>query len=175
VGFVESFLNEQFWRAQRILNIPREKHTQEVIDTLAHFGEWAVQARLNIKRKLDLASIAMTHRKYEWGMEPGQSFSLLVDLRNSLMHLKEPESVHMSQDGTVSTRRSRVILALQDKGILPKDKPKVASSCWFLFEEPKLGQWSIDTASAIVRAIQEMLPDDPILKLGAGVPFEEIT
>lgn len=82
---LEAFINERSeWAAQMCDFAPQP----DAVVAFANVMQDAEKARASIQSKYQLARWVLTGQAYDQGANPYQDFAVLVDLRNSLLHLK---------------------------------------------------------------------------------------
>jgi hypothetical protein len=82
---LEAFINERVDWAVQLCN---EQDEPEVVRTFASVLTEAENSRASLESKYKLARWILTGKGYDQGTNPYQDFSLLISLRNSLVHLK---------------------------------------------------------------------------------------
>jgi hypothetical protein len=89
---LEAFLNEA---TELALDFSRHTPNSEphVVSVFAEFMEDAERSRASLESKLILGNWILAGKRVEKGVQPHQDFSLLMSLRNDLVHFKPNESV----------------------------------------------------------------------------------
>jgi hypothetical protein len=149
----EAFINEIGELASLL---PEPDQVQNVARLLS-------EARGNTKLKFLLVKLALTGKPYDKGANPYQDFAILINLRNSLMHLKfdRIESVKINE---VRVQHPRVINNLSSKNVLAQfedDKNVIAS--WLLrVSTPAVARWACNATAGIVKDVVESIPDSEL-------------
>jgi hypothetical protein len=127
-----------------------------------------------VRLKFLLLSSVFSGKSYDQGAAPYQDFSLLVDLRNALVHHKPVDRIVMGTEvKAVSSPKDQDALAarplirkLRGKAISPSRElsgaPLIA-----LLGTPLAARWACDTAIAMVQSVPELMTDSaPSFKAG---------
>ncbi len=153
----EAFINEIGELASQPI-IPGEPEPQQVQDLARLLGQ-VEDDRPTTLLKYQLAKLALRGTTFDKGANPYQDFAVLLDLRNSLMHLKS-DRIDSVRHGEVVVHHPRVISKLQSKNVLAEfedDKNTVAS--WVVrVSTPAAAKWSCNATAAIVKDIVESIP-----------------
>jgi hypothetical protein len=98
-------------------------------------------------------------RPIDRGDSPFQEYFLLKQLRDSIVHAR-PSTVTVLASTPVEFQSSRdkVLRALQSRGLLSSDPAKKGQPFLEWLNSPSLGRWAVLTATAIVSATLEALP-----------------
>lgn len=133
----------------------------------------------SIKLKYLLAYSVLSGQPCEKGEIPYQDFSLLVDIRNELLHGK-PRNVSSvtKPDGTIEFGPQHKILGrLRDKGILDKSQPTfdvpvtnaqgavetrpipIPLPWHYLVATKAAGNWACETVATVVESLLKVVPD----------------
>lgn len=83
---VESWINEVLFKVRKAAD-------NELLGNLKHLKPLIAACRLedrttSLIARLDVIGVALTGKGPEWGKAPFQEFDLLLDVRNSLVHLR---------------------------------------------------------------------------------------
>jgi hypothetical protein len=87
-----------------------------------------------------------------------QDFAVLIDLRNSLIHVKDGEEMIWYIDGSMDTTGTpeRLIVSLQQRGLVPDPyRPSWLSAVTTV----EIARWACRTAAQTIMALTDMLPD----------------
>jgi hypothetical protein len=138
---VEAYINElaewetqtQEWITQEQPNAPNRQ--QNVLNALAQVLNDAENSRASVTAKYKLARWILCRSAYDEGANPYQDFALLMQLRNSLVHLKASAAV---------------IKKLEYRGVLADDRVDWAGGWTERITTKEMAKWACDSASAIV-------------------------
>ncbi len=121
---LEAFINERIeWAVQ----LCAEGEQPEVVRTFASVLTDAENSRASLESKYKLARWILAGKAYEEGANPYQDFSLLISLRNSLLHLKPATTV---------------LKRLNAKGVLLPEEEAFESSFGGSLAKPMAGAWT---------------------------------
>ena len=129
------------------------------VQNLAYLLSEVIDARGNINLKFLTAKLALTGKTFDKGMNPYQDFAILIDLRNSLMHLKF-DRINSIKVNEVDIVHPNVINKLQSKNILAQfDNGENAAATWFMkVGTPAVARWACNTTVEIIKDIVESIP-----------------
>jgi hypothetical protein len=160
----EAFINEIGELASQPTGFfPELGPEPEQVRTLAGLLSEVEDVRGTTNLKYLLGKLALSGKTFDKGANPYQDFAVLMDLRNSLMHLKfdRIESVKINE---VHIRYPGVIAKLQSQNILAQfedDDNAVAS--WVLrVSTPAVARWACNATASIVKDIVESIPDSEL-------------
>lgn len=109
---LEAFLNEATEVAQDVQEVKTEP------ETVAAFAELMEESeRLPIETRFKLSTWLLTGKRADMGKQPYQDFSLLVGLRNALVHFK-PNYTWNTFEEAENLRQKEIIKRLKSKNIL---------------------------------------------------------
>jgi hypothetical protein len=133
------------------------------VQTLAGLLSEVEDARGTTNLKYLLGKLALSGKTFDKGANPYQDFAILMDLRNSLMHLKfdRIESVKINEvrihyPGVVAKLRSRNVLAQFE------DDDNAVASWVFRISTPAVARWGCNATAAMVKDIVESIPDSEL-------------
>ena len=109
---LEAFLNEAREVAHDIKENPSEP---EVVTAFSRLMEDA--DRLSLESKFILSNWLLTGKRADTGRPPYQDFSLLVNLRNALVHF-DPNEPWNTFEEAAALRQKKIITSLESKNIL---------------------------------------------------------
>jgi hypothetical protein len=114
----------------------------------------------SIKLKFILAYSILTGQPCDKGGHPYQDFSLLLEARNGIMHMRPMDFLGpMGPDGTAAFEAAKIIDKLRSKGIVD-DLPPANQSPWHNRIATQAGaKWACNTAADVVTIIINALPD----------------
>lgn len=112
-------------------------------------------SRGSIRLKLQMATVALG-TPIDKGSEPYQSFELLFQLRDALVHLK-PKVRNLIGDGGLQPKK--LLAELHRRGLV--SDPNDSSGKWFLelLASRALCLWAIQTARDVVEHVVRLLPE----------------
>jgi len=87
---LEAFINERSEWAAQMCNFVSQTN---IVVTFSNVMADAERSRSSVPAKYQLARWILCGQAYDQGINPYQDFSLLIDLRNSLLHLKPRPSI----------------------------------------------------------------------------------
>jgi hypothetical protein len=150
---LEAFLNEL---AEFACDTDIEK--PEVIDALADFLVDAERSNASLETKLTVGNWILTGTRLDRGEQPFQDFTLLVRLRNDLVHFKANARF---EDG-VPTRRmhANLIDKFRGKKILAENLKENELSWSNLVQTKAVAEWSCKTAANMVADLCNKIPAD---------------
>jgi hypothetical protein len=160
----EAFINEIGELASQPTGFfPELGSEPDQVQSLAGLLSEVEDARGSTNLKYLIGKLALSGRTFDKGANPYQDFAILMDLRNSLMHLKfdRVESVRINEvrihyPSVVAKLRSRSVLALFED-----DDNAIAS--WVLrVSTPAVARWACNATARIVKDIVESMPDSEL-------------
>jgi len=117
--------------------------------------------------KIFMSHWVICGKRLDRGAEPYQSFDLLVDIRNSLIHLK-PDKV-----GTEHIHK--LLLQLKSKGLISDFDPKALRMCWVLhISNPHIAKWACNTAASMIQQFVKWPSEEQVkqfFELGANALY----
>ena len=109
-----------------------------------------------MKKYLELHALCKDGEKADKGANPYQDFSLLVSIRNDIVHTKG-ERLSIFNETPDINGYPTFIKTLSQKKIIETDKK---FSSWLnLIENKKFAEWSLETAKGIIENAINMLPE----------------
>lgn len=161
VSSLECYLAEVIWEARS-----RQKWGDSLAD-FANIMEQLIDDRVQTKVQWNFARKLLSGSTFDKASIPYQDFSLLVDTRNQLIHLK-PETTHTKRDdaGNVEFTSSaqRIIRSLVAKHFLPKElltseDPLHSRGHWCCWLDAEIALWACNTAVLMVDSLWNEIPD----------------
>lgn len=151
----EAFMNEIGELAGQRALAPQP----EEVRSLAHLLSEVEDARGSTNLKVLIAKLALAGKTFDKGLNPYQDFAILIELRNSLMHLKidriervKINEIRVHHPGVIDKLRSKNVLAQFEN-----DRNAVAS--WLIrISTPAMARWSCNATVGIVKDIVESIP-----------------
>jgi hypothetical protein len=155
----EAFVNEIGELASHPI-VPDLGPEPDQVRSLAGLLSEVEDVRASTNLKYLLTKLALTGKTFDKGANPYQDFAILMDLRNSLMHLKfdRIESIRINE---VCVHAPRVVSKLLSRNVLAQfedDNNAIAS--WVLrVSTPAVARWACNATARIVKDIVESIPD----------------
>jgi hypothetical protein len=150
---LEAFLNEVTEVAADYLRNPCEPHE---VAAFAEFMNDAERARTSLESKFVLSNWILTGRKLDRGEPAYQDFSLLVGLRNDLVHFKPNEAVDLSL--SPDEIHQRLVGTFRSKNILATGIESTLTPWTQLITTKAVALWSCQTASRMVLDFVQKAP-----------------
>lgn len=119
------------------------------------------QGSKNTLDKFMMASVALSN-KFDKGKHPYQDFADLFKLRDCLVHLKPKDRLKIDDDSNWFYSGRKLIGRLRSKGIL-QEHTKI-ESITLLVSTATAARWACNTASAMVNAILDRIPNSEFSK-----------
>jgi hypothetical protein len=133
------------------------------VRTLAELLSEVEDARGTTNLKYLLGKLALSGKTFDKGGNPYQDFAILMDVRNSLMHLKfdRVESVKINQ---VRIRYPGVVAKLRSKNILAEfeDDDNAIASWVQRVSTPAVARWACNATATIIKDVVESIPDSEL-------------
>jgi hypothetical protein len=154
----EAFINEF---TESVLLYQRSKDCQDEVTpsvgSCATILKEVDRDRGSISQKYLWAAYLLSGKCFDKGKNPYQDFKLLIDLRNSLMHLKPDDDLTYSEHGAIVITPSETIEVLQRRKFAREDN----ASGFNLIQTEKVAEWACNAAKHIILAVLNMIPDEP--------------
>ena len=99
---------------------------------------------------------------FDKGANPFQDFSTLITVRNDIMHLKPRDTLDSIAPGTATLDVPKYVVALQQRGLARTPGPGVMMSWFNRLQTSEMAVWATKTAQAIIHAVLDLIPDDPL-------------
>lgn len=150
---LEAFINELGDLAR---DMKARGHEEDFLDRLIDAIFESQGSKKNTQDKFMDASAALSNT-FDKGKYPYQDFVELLRLRNCLAHLKPQDRLEIDEDSNWFYSGRNLINKLRSKGIL-QNHTKI-ESITLLVSTAKAAKWACNTASAMVNAILDSIPD----------------
>jgi hypothetical protein len=128
--------------------------TTDEMDACALALKQAEIERRSLVDKVQIASCALSGKKFSKGKAPLQDFQTLVNLRNEIVHLKPAWS-------TQDHRARRLVSILQKRGLTVKHDAGVDWSWFDVIQRPGVSDWACETVRQMLLALVDLCPDQP--------------
>jgi hypothetical protein len=148
----ESFISElaefaEFVLTARAPTIPAEP---AFVGTFQAIFEELEASKGSLNAKYILAYNVLAGKLIDKSCNPYQDFALLVDLRNSVVHVKV-DRIQMDSTYTATMQHPSIIAKLRSKGILASAPPSNTITGWLeIVSTPALARWCVRTAAAMI-------------------------
>lgn len=154
----EAFINE----IGELASHPRMGPEPDCVPNLASLLSEVEDARGNTTLKYLLAKLALAGNAYDKGVNPYQDFAVLMELRNSLLHLKfdRIESVKINE---TRIQHPPVVGKLRSRNILAQFENVNTLASWVLhISTPAVARWACNATAAIVGDLVQSIPDSDL-------------
>lgn len=132
------------------------------VETLATVIQQLEESKAQVQLKFDMAHFVLRGETYNHGVPPYQDFSVLIRLRNAIMHIKRGDQYEFgspTRPGLVPVTMDKVMEGLRSRNILA-EPPQGEFSDWLdLLGTRAVAGWACNTASAIVLSVLDGFPD----------------
>ncbi|HET9182737.1 MAG TPA: hypothetical protein VFP59_11430 [Candidatus Angelobacter sp.] len=160
---VETFINELHHMTHN--GMPTASTNLKVLGDLL---EEAERSRSSVAAKYQFAKFILSGQAFDKGASPYQDFSLLLDLRNLIVHAK-PLEAKMQKDssGRVSWVEPKIMVRLQSMGLLEitdfqrentPDTEMLISDLIAEISTQRIATWACESAAAIITDILDAVP-----------------
>ena len=157
----EAFINELgILAAQLVEPRPPADPEPETIQTMASLLKEVESSRGSTELKFLVAKSSLSGQPYEKGCNPYQDFSCLMDLRNSLIHLKF-DRIEMNHPTSFTLQKPSVVKRLRAKNILsiPDNNSEMITSWIEDVSTLKTARWACRACSEIVLDLCKSIPE----------------
>lgn len=161
VASLEALLNELF-------DIASSYATQ--VPELGVWAQlWEDLERLNIGLKYMIVA-QLVGKPFHKGKQPYQDFSLLVTLRNDILHYKSPLTIMKPEKGRFELEHPKVVRQLVNRKVIPK--PHVGAGLLEHVKRASVALWACNTAAIVARHIVDSLPPGLVRQLMLQITSE---
>ena len=138
---------------------PEPDEVQNVASLLSEVED----AHGTTKLKFLLGKLALSGKTFDKGVDPYQDFAILIELRNSLIHLKFDRIESIKIDA-VSVRHPSVIDKLRSKNVLAEfESGENTIASWLLrVATPAVARWACNATAGIVKDILASIPESEL-------------
>ena len=161
--FMEAFINDlTVWLDLRRgdLDEGADDRLIALADLLPQFEE----DRLQIRLKYQLAYYILNLRRLAPGAEPFQSFSLLIDLRNRLVHARSPIMHFPNGIAEAVPQERKLMERMCAVGALDREDLRHALDWTVAARSRKCPPWAFSSAVSMVRVIIDSIPREDMRK-----------
>jgi hypothetical protein len=153
------------------------------VNALSEILNEAEKSRASIESKYQLAKFILTGQPFDRGSSPFQQFSLLVDLRNLIVHVRPQQALLKNDNGRYVWVSPPIMTRLQAAGIISVDDyikqaasqnnaEGVIADVLAQVSTEAVAGWACITAATIVNAILDALPQS-LFKVGADIAYRK--
>lgn len=162
---LEAFINDAVTLAKFLC--PRSDNTPEPpkIQNFVAVLEEVEECRGSVELKYMCAKTVLSGQPYDRGTNPYQDFSLLMKLRNSLMHLKHlyDTDYEFTDEGGIEVKEPPVVKKLP-QNLLPDPNVKIAS--WVgKIATRAVARWACNTTVSMITSFVDALPESKLKQL----------
>ena len=110
-----------------------------------------------VQSKYLLAKRIFAGQPYDKGARPYQDFHLLIELRNTLIHIKHLDMTKHTPEGKEQSNEPSIIRKLASKNVLADPG---TPNLWIIrITTLETARWACNTAAAMVRSLIDVIPD----------------
>ena len=157
---LEAFMNEM----SEMMLFPLPDKPQ-VISVLADFLQDAERSHASLESKFTLAKWILSKKKFDRGAEPYQDFSLLVSLRNDLVHFRVNDAFEedyppsfINEAVPLGKTHQNLMDRFRTKNILAENVSGKTLSWTALVKTKAVAEWSCRTAAFMIRDFCAAIP-----------------
>jgi hypothetical protein len=136
-----------------------QRDNDEVLRAFAEAMSEAERSRGSIQLKFIVASLILKGRPYRKGLQPFQDFSLLMNLRNSIMHLRPTTLTRLGENATQVTFDGCVLKELSARGLIKRPKPNTVTSLLSEAGGRQVARWAVNTAADMAQSFLSLFPE----------------
>jgi hypothetical protein len=170
--FAEAFMNDlTAWINMRRGELAegRDDRLLALADLLPQFEE----DRLQIRLKYQLTYYLLNLRRLPLGTEPFQSFSLLIDLRNRLVHARPPIMVAPKGFAQAIPQQRKLMEKMCAVGAIDREEIGGSVDWTVAARSRKCPPWAFSSAAAMVSTIINSIPREDMRRQLATSVFSE--
>lgn len=129
------------------------------LESLAQLVSEAEKSRAQIGLKYQVARLALTGKAWDRGANPFQDFSSLIELRNSIVHLKIAK-IEVRGLNDVKMKYPKIVQSLQSRNLLIdlSGGTNVVADWLFVVSTPAVARWACNAAANIVLDLLDTVP-----------------
>lgn len=164
VAALEGFINETAELASYPVPPGAGEKPPSVASLATLISEADKDRRASLGLKFQLARYCLTGAAYDISQLPYQDFSLLIDLRNSLIHYRSLETLSQNEDGVLVFNPAKILARLRAKNVTgvidgeERAKHPIVTLWLNRISTVAVARWSCRTASAMVYSVLDSLP-----------------
>ncbi len=122
----------------------------------------AEESRVSVTLKFIISSIVLTGRSYPRGEQPYQDFTLLMNLRNAIMHLRPTSFVRVRENDVqldVQLDAKGILAQLQARGLITLPGINMTTDLLSVASRPNVAQWAVNAAADMAQSFLLMFPE----------------
>ena len=158
---LEALINEVSELAELEVQVATEDDQRDEDEPLRAFAgamSEIERSRGSIQLKFIVASLILKGHPYRKGLQPFQDFSLLMALRNAIMHLR-PTTFARLGETEVQITFDGVLNELSARGLIKRPPPNTVTSLVGEAGQPKVARWAVNTAADMAQSFLSLFPD----------------
>lgn len=124
-----------------------------------------VEAMLEVERsrgsthlKFIIASTILSRRPYRRGSQPFQDFSLLMSVRDAIMHLRPTTLMH-DEAGAVRIGAGKAFDQLRARGLVNSPQPNSVTTLLAETSRPLVSRWAVNAAADMAQSFLSLFPE----------------
>ena len=165
---VEAFMSDAVAHAEMLLSSPSPWPEPSTTSAFAEAVNEIERNRGSLKLKYLVSKVLLSGRPYDKGAQPYQDFSLLIDLRNALVHI---DTKHVRANSSASLKENPPKAAKRLPGhLIDKDQSK----SWVTqISTPAVAQWACNATISMIKSFVEDIPESDLRNyLGMTTDFD---
>ncbi|HVS88590.1 MAG TPA: hypothetical protein VHF01_10275 [Candidatus Acidoferrum sp.] len=131
-----------------------DKLLQAFVDAISE----AEESRVSVGLKFIISSIVLTGRSYPRGEQPYQDFSLLMNLRNAIMHLRPTTLVRVAEH-EVGLDAKGILAQLQARGLITLPGINMVTDLLNEASDSNVARWAVNAAAGMAQSFLSMFPE----------------
>jgi hypothetical protein len=158
---LEALINEVSELAELEVQVATENDRRDSDEPLRAFAEAMSEverSRGTIQLKFIVASLILKGRPYRKGLQPFQDFSLLMTLRNAIMH-QRPQTFARIGENEVQVNFDGVLNELSARGLVKRPPPNTVTSLLGEAGKPNVARWAVNTAADMAQSFLSLFPE----------------
>jgi hypothetical protein len=154
---LEAFLNESIELADDCISDPTEP---QIVSAFAQLMSDFERSHISLQSRFQLAHWMLTGKPYGKDAPPYRDFSLLLRVRNALVHFKADAALEFPETGQAPAAPNSysVLVSLRSKGILAELEPGIQAPWIFSIGTKAAAEWACDSAAQMVFDFLANLP-----------------
>ena len=133
-------------------------NTDELLQAFAESMLEAERSRGSVHLKFIVASTVLAGHPYRKGSQPYQDFSVLMSLRNAIMHLR-PTTLQLGEHGDWQLGVEAVLKELQVRRLVTSPPPNTVTSLLQEASSPPVARWAINAAADMAQSFISLFPE----------------
>jgi hypothetical protein len=134
--------------------------TSQPLKNFANLLDELERSHGQLALKVQIAALSLSSETFDKGRPPFQDFSLLIALRNQLVHIK-PDVVEHSPESWVRPERrvSDLLQGLRQRSLISKNLDDSRVTWTVLVSTPNVANWAYSTARQMAQEIVDKIPE----------------